>query len=540
MKQRRRPERIELGIEELESILDRAAPSFAAEDLTKLRAAVNTLGFLTQELEAKGASIQRLRNWLFGAKTETTRRVLGDKARPGGGRRGRGKQRRKRKGHGRNGSAAYQGAEHVRVAHGSLRHKDACPDCAKGKVYAQSAPAVLVRVQGMAPLRATVYELDRLRCHLCGKVFTAESPAGVGTQKYDETAASMVGLLKYGAGLPFHRLQQLEQDLGIPLPAATQWEVVERAAGLLRPAYEELILQAAQGELLHNDDTTMKILDFTDEARAEALPGAGAEARTGIFTSGIVSVTGDRRIALFATGPKHAGENLAAVLAHRAAERSPPIQMCDALSRNTAGEFETIVANCLAHARRRYVEVATSFPDECRQVLETLREVYRTDARARAEGLSPDERLRLHQAESSLRMEQLEEWLAEQIEQHKVEPNSGLGEAIGYMRKHWKELTLFLRVPGAPLDNNICERGLKKAILHRKNALFYKTENGARVGDIFMSLIHTAELCETNPFDYLTALQRHAGAVERDPAAWMPWNYTEALARLATDADLPS
>jgi hypothetical protein len=382
--------------------------------------------------------------------------------------------------------------------------------------------------------------MDRLRCHLCGKVFTAETPAGVGKEKYDETAAGMIGLLKYGAGLPFYRLEQLERNLGIPLPAATQWEVVQRAAGLLAPAHEELVRQAAQGEVVHNDDTTMKILELTDQARAEAVPGAGAEARTGVFTSGIVSVAGGRRIALFVTGPKHAGENLAAVLAHRAADRSPPIQMCDALTRNTTGEFETIVAHCIAHARRRYVDVAASFPEECRYVLETLREVYRTDARARAEELSPEQRLRVHQEESGPRMDQLEAWLREQIEQHKVEPNSGLGEAIGYMRKHWETLTIFLRVPGAPIDNNICERALKKAILHRKNALFYKTENGARVGDVFMSLIHTAELCKVNPFNYLVALQRHADAVERDPAAWMPWNHTEALERLATDAASPT
>ena len=280
----------------------------------------------------------------------------------------------------------------------------------------------------------------------------------------------------------------------------------------------------------------MKILELMGDAREEAAPGTEREKRTGVFTSGIVSVGGGRRIALFFTGPKHAGENLAAVLAHRAAQRAPPIQMCDALSRNTAGEFETILSNCLTHARRRYVDVATHFPDECRYVLETLREVYRTDARVRAEGLSPEERLSVHQQESGPRMKKLEAWLREQIEQGHVEPNSGLGEAIVYMRKHWQELTLFLRVVGAPLDNNICERGLKRAILHRKNALFYKTENGARVGDIFMSLIHTSELCKANAFDYLVALQRHADVVEKDPAAWMPWNYTEALTALAAGA----
>ena len=532
----RRPERIELGIGELKSILEHATREpLSAEECAKLEAAVDTLGFLTQELEAKGASIERLRRWLFGAKTERTRQVLGQQARHGGGQRDRDK---KRKGHGRNGAAAYRGAERVRVAHPSLAPGAPCPDCAKGKVYAQSDPAVLVRVKGLAPLRATVYEMDRLRCHLCGKVFTAETPAGLGTEKYDETAASMIGLLKYGAGLPFHRLAQLERNLGIPLPAATQWEVVERAAGSLVPAYEELIRQAAQGDVLHNDDTAMKILDFTSEARAEAAPGAETDERTGVFTSGIVSVGGGRRIALFMTGPKHAGENLAAVLTHRAADRSPPIQMCDALSRNTAGAFEAIVANCNAHARRRYVEVATSFPEECRYVLETLREVYRTDARAK--GLSPEDRLRLHQEESGPRMQELETWLRQQIEQHKVEPNSGLGEAIGYMRKHWDKLTLFLRVPGAPLDNNVVERALKRAILHRKNALFYKTQNGARVGDIFMSLIHTAELCAVNAFDYLVALQRHADALARDPAVWMPWNFAETLERLAADAAPPS
>jgi transposase len=107
------------------------------------------------------------------------------------------------------------------------------------------------------------------------------------------------------------------------------------------------------------------------------------------------------------------------------------------------------------------------------------------------------------------------------------------------MRKHWLKLTLFLRVPGAVLDNNVCERALKKAILHRKNALFYKTQNGAHVGDIFMSLIYTAELNDESPFDYLVALQRHHEAAAATPVAWMPWCYREALARLGKGTAQP-
>jgi hypothetical protein len=85
------------------------------------------------------------------------------------------------------------------------------------------------------------------------------------------------------------------------------------------------------------------------------------------------------------------------------------------------------------------------------------------------------------------------------------------------------------------MRHNICERGLKKAILHRKNALFYKTENGAHVGDLFMSLIHTAELSGADPFEYLVALQRHSDKLEQSPADWMPWSYRETLERMATE-----
>ena len=128
-------------------------------------------------------------------------------------------------------------------------------------------------------------------------------------------------------------------------------------------------------------------------------------------------------------------------------------------------------------------------------------------------------------------MDRLHSWLGTQLDERKTEPNSGLGQAIGYLLRHWKPLTLFLRQAGAPLDNNIVERSLKRAVLHRKNALFYRTLNGAHVGDLFMSLIHTCQLCGANSFDYLVELQRHARELAARPAEWMPWNYRETLAR---------
>jgi len=256
--------------------------------------------------------------------------------------------------------------------------------------------------------------------------------------------------------------------------------------------------------------------------------------RTGVFTSGIISVLNSRRIALFFTGHRHAGENLTAVLKQRASELGRPIQMCDALTRNMPEELDVIVGNCLAHGRRRFVDVAANFPDECLHVLELLKDVYKNDAHARCQQMSAWQRLGWHQIQSGPKMAELESWLCEQIERRKVEPNSSLGEAIGYMRKHWEKLTLFLREPGAPLDNNICEQALKKAILHRKNAYFYKTQNGARVGDLFMSLIHTCELNKANPFDYLTQLQKHIDIAILSPQDWMPWYYRDILQKIGT------
>jgi transposase len=234
----------------------------------------------------------------------------------------------------------------------------------------------------------------------------------------------MIALLKYGTGVPFKRLERVESQLEIPLPT-TQWGLMAAAAKQLRPVLQELIRQAAQGRVLHNDDTGMRILRLAREPDDQ---------RTGIFTSGIVSLVGPWRIALFFTGPKHAGENIAEVLKQRARELPALIQMCDALSRNTPKlkGVKVLVANCLAHGRRQVVEVAENFPQECQHIRESLGKVYQNDALARRQKLSPEERLRFHHQHSGPVMKELQEWMNAQLAEHKTEPNSGLGKAISY------------------------------------------------------------------------------------------------------------
>ena len=515
---------VELTPEEIEELIQRLdTETLRGDDLPTIKAIIRAYLLVIRALQDKKATIKKLLRMIFGARTEKAGTVLVTTALPGKGA-GAGKESGKtRLGHGRNGVSAYTGAERIAVPHPVMKTGDVCPGCERGKVYPWK-PGVCVRITGGAPLRSQVWETEKLRCNLCGEVFTAPLPEAAGTEKYDETAGAMVGLLRYGSGLPFNRLEHLQESMGSPLPASTQWDIAQGAAKRIYPAREELMRQAAQGSLIHNDDTTMKIL---------ALVNNDDEGRTGTFTTGILSVVEDKKIVLFFTGRNHAGENMAELLGQRDSQTGPPIQMCDALSRNTSKEFETILGNCLTHARRNFVDVAENFPEECSYVIETLAEVYKNDKTAKEEKMTPFMRLHYHQAHSGPPMKQMHEWMTDQMESRKVEPNSGLGKAISYMMKHWEPLTLFLRVEGAPLDNNICEQALKRAILHRKNSLFYKTLRGAQVGDIFMSLIHTCTLAKVNPFDYLVALQKHAQDVLKNPHKWLPWNYKAAIATLS-------
>lgn len=524
-----KPHRIEITAQEMEALIERGEQrSFVEQDYPIVVAVLRNYFSLDHVVQENAHTILRLVKMLFGHQTEKAKQVLKGSCpkdpSPNATTTTEGKPpKEKSKGHGRNGASAYEGAQKVGVPHSCYKAGDPCPLCPKGKLYRFYEPGVEVRIVGRAPLEATLYELEKLRCNLCGKVFTAPVPEEAGEDKYDETAGAMVPLLKYGSGFPFNRLEKLQESLGIPLPASTQWEITEGSANKVYPAYDELIRQAAQGDLFHHDDTIMKIL-----ANLKKIETEDERSRKGSFTTGVLAVAGERRMALFFTGPKHAGENLTELLKQRVSGLSPPIQMCDAASRNVSKELETLLANCLTHGRRNFVDLVPSFPEQCRYVIEALAEVYHHDQMAKEQDLSKDQRLLFHQERSGPVMKRLNEWLQKQLDQREVEPNSSMGKAVAYMLNHWEPLTLFLRVPGAPLDNNICEQMLKRAIQHRKNSLFFRTEHGAYIGDLFMSLIHTCTLNHVNPFHYLTTLQKHSSKLFKNPKHWLPWNYLKA------------
>ena len=505
------------GEAQRKALLEEMGAVLPASQRERIGRILELVGWLLTLLEMKNLSITKLRQLCFGAQTESARNVCNTPPKE--------KKKNKPKGHGRNSHRCYTGARRVRVSHPALRAGQACPDCRRGKLRPRKQPAVAIQVKAQPPIGAVIHEMEQLRCDTCGKMFTAPTPPEAGLEKYDASVGVMVGLMRYGSGMPFYRLERLQRSLGVPLPSSVQWEQVERVARVLEPVFDHLLYLAAQSAVVFNDDTTMRVGALRKEIRAEANPK-----RTGIFTSGIVSQAGDHPIALFFTGRAHAGENLDEVLVHREPHQPPPLHMCDGLAQNTPKGHRTIDCNCNVHARRNFVDIRTSFPEECRRVVESFAEIYRVEAQAKADGLSPQARLEVHQTHSQPVMDQLKTWFTQLIDERKVEPNSGLGQAIEYVQKRWTALTQFLRVPGAPLDNNVTERILKMAILHRKNSLFYRTQRGADVGDLFMSLVETCRANGANPFDYLLTVVRNPEAAKADPGRWMPWNFRESLA----------
>lgn len=542
------PDEVRLNREEGEALIERLeGDALTSEDRRILVQLMRLYFWLLLALQEARFSLKRLRRLLFGDKRKKRQNnsrggssgsgegdgpsasAGGKEVQPSGAAGSPGMAGEPRPGHGRQGAEAYVGAERVVCRHETLAVGERCPVCGRGRLY--RLPAGLeIRLDGNALVSAIRYELEKLRCSACGEVFTAKLPGEVAEEKYRARARAVVAVGRYYLGLPFHRIEGYQAMLGVPLPDATQWELIEKVGDSGHGVFRYLEGLAAQGELIYQDDTAVRILSLVKEnqgfeAQAGALGLLRSPERTGMYPTALVVKVGERTICLYYSGRSHAGENLASLLKERQAGRARPLVMSDALSSNEADEAALIRCHCLAHGRRKFSDLEEVFPHECQVVLEALRQVFEHDEVARNEQMEGAARLAYHQAYSGPIMAELKTWLTKQVDDRLVEPNSSLGKAIAYMQGHWETLTRFLYIPGAPIDNNLCERSLKLFIRQRKNSLFYKTEYSAYVASVITSLIATCLQAGVNAVDYLVALQEHRHEVFLNPAGWLPWNY---------------
>ena len=548
------PKPIQIEKAQVEQLIRKAEQgTLDAAEQQRLVPLLKTLLWLEHRLLQTRISLAKLKRILFGKKTEKggrkpnaadrgddggsdgsdegggsngppAGRTEGSSGQPPGEQSG-GANANQRRGHGRRSAADYPGAETVGCPHQQYHSGDRCPLCARGRLY-RLAPLVQLRFQGQPLGLATRYELERLRCGGCGGVFVAQLPPEAGQQIYATSLKVNLAVAHYHLGLPLKRIESFQDLVGIPLPDATQWELVEQVADSAYRVYESLKTVGANQALVYQDDTGARILSLIQENRADPPPE-----RKGMYTT-VLRFEGEHAICVYVTGRRHAGENLDAILAQRDPELGPIQWMSDGLAANTPKQHQNraVDLSCLVHGRRKFIEIDAFFPSECARVLEAIGTVYQHEAHCKEHRLTAEQRLAYHQQHSRAVMDDLKAWMEKQFKERLVEPNSRLGGAFDYLLKRWDALTRFLEIPGAPLDNNTAERALKMILRYRKNSLFYKNEHGAYVGDVLTSLIETCRLAGANPLDYLSALMENRSAVFADPRAWLPWNYHETLA----------
>jgi transposase len=411
----KQPEDVQLSREEGEALLARLeANTLTAEDRRMLGTVLTAYFWLLFALREAKLSLRRIKALVFGEKPKPPTPPAasgtagggstGENTRPASASQGgpsstatSSSEKKPPPGHGRQGAEVYRAARAVECRHEGLAVGERCPACGHGTLY-RLPPGVEMRLDGNALLSAVRYALEKLRCSACGQVFTATIPAAAGTEKYTARARAVLALGRYYLGLPWYRLEGFQALVGVPVPEATQWDQTEIVGDCSPPIFKCLEKLAAQGEVIFQDATPHRILTLIEEnqqarARAQAQGKAKPEERTGRQTTALIVQVGTRRICLYYTGRRHAGENLAALFRKREPDRGKPLVMSDALPSNNAAEDTLIRCHCLAHGRRKFSELDEAFPAESAVVVTALKDVFDHDEYARAEQMPAQERL---------------------------------------------------------------------------------------------------------------------------------------------------
>jgi transposase len=549
---------------EVETLINKIEQNTLSEQDKKMIARLlRTLLYLVSMLQEKKVTLLRLKALIFGKKSEKMKRDEGEKGEEKDGPEGGGQEAEKRAdiktpknekreetedegpgrrpGHGRHPVSAYPGARRVECHHRELKSGSRCPNprC-EGRVHPVIRPHQFIQFVGQPSIQATCYEQRVMRCGDCGREYEAELPEGVSPKKYDETADAAMAINRHGMGVPFYRTARMQEMCGVPVAESVQSERCQEVADVLEPIYEQMKKEAANGKVFYSDDTPVRIMELVKEnkekkeqkeeqkelekEKKKSGKKKKEDERVGIQTSGVVvELYCGAKVALYFNGRQHAGENVEVLYQLRAPELGIPMQMSDALACNWCGETERIVCKCLVHARRKFMEIRRIYPEACGYVLKQIGKVYRHD-RATA-GMSDEERLIYHQKHSGPVMEELKQWMDEQVKKKQVEPNSSLGKAVDYFQTHYDGLAAFLRYRGAPLDNNLSEQVLRPVAIMRKNSYGYKTSQGAKTAAIIQSVIQTCRLGGTNVWQYLVSVLRRSAEVRENPQAFLPWNY---------------
>lgn len=442
------------------------------------------------------------------------------------------------KNHGRRSVSDYSGCPETDVPfQDKTLQQGYCPNCAKVDTIAKTTPKEprsVVMFDSQPMISATIYKLSRSRCCVCETYFVAELPEEVKNEpKYSIRCKTALAIQHYYGGLPFNRIEMLQEAQGVPVADSTQFDLVnELYESAVEPVFNALEKYGAQGDVNFFDDSAGRIVEQITHNKKQT----SNNDKNSIHATAILSEYNGHKVSLFYTNTLTSGKQLADCFSKR---ENPEefITMSDASPHNFPTLDDNLIARwiiclCLAHGRRKFFELLGDCDPKAFFVLELIAKIYENESYCKKNELSDKDRLEYHQKNSAPLMDALYVWFNNLLLYREVEPNSVFGEAVAYMLKRWHWLTQFLRVLGAPIDNNICEQAIKVIIRYRKNSLFYKTFYGARIGDAMMSLMHTAIKNTINIFDYLNALQEYTKEVNITPENWLPWRYQETIIQL--------
>lgn len=413
--------------------------------------------------------------------------------------------------------------------HENLEPGDQCLACLQGKVYPFREKVIPILI-GRSPLAFEEHRLQTLRCNACGEIFEPKLPEDIPKTGHSmPSAQAVLTIMHYQIGVPFASISKFQKMFDQKISVSQLWDAIEHAAKAIKPIYHELNQQSANCYLFYTDDTKARILSHYPENkknRDKKKRNKDPDDRVATYTSLIIGCTSEgHEIYQYFHGRKYAGENLADLLIQRDLLNGKPIQMKDASTMNAPTNIEVFEAKCNAHAIRKFKDLKSLYPKECEEILKRYVKVSKKDKDLLGERVTARDRLANHKEFSLPLMKEIKSYMKGLIDNKKIEPNSTLGEAIAYFTSHYKELTAFCHIEGAPFDNNKCERGLKMVIRLRKTSMFYKNKHGAEVAGILHSVLYTAQESGVNVLHYLQTIMENQEKVCLDPKSYLPWMY---------------
>lgn len=453
--------------------------------------------------------------------------------------------------HGRMAASEYTNVIQVFHEMEGLSIGDDCPLCHTGKVYKYASEPIL-SFQAATPLEVVSEHIEKCRCGGCQQIFNAIDPEALKRNsigRFSIEAVATMASFRYLNGMPFYRLEQILLGEDIKVSDSAMWDSVYGGYNLLLPLFGEYKKFVANSSQLASDDGSSRVVSLQMEIKEEQKEAIKNKenpdkVRRGINTTSVIAGTDYGDLFLFLTGRHHCGESLKDLLQEHRTTLESFNFMSDAASTHTQLIVEYLesikTANCLQHARDRFKNELANFPNESGTILGLISEVFAIERGIKRANVSNQIRLQVHESLSLPIMNELKQYAQSLLDQQIVEPNSNMGKYINYLKKHWNNLTAFTRIEGALLDNNACERAIKFVKRYLKNSLSYQSKDGAKVGDLFMSLGVTCKYFDISPINYFTECMRFHEQLAEDPIRFMPWNFNETIAELKATSLIPT